>query len=97
MIAEAEGELVAIKGRQKKAEPDLQEKQSFYGMLLSYQRERGYSSGFVGHKFKERFGAWPRGLVDYAVEPDDAFRRWIKSRQIAFAKGRSNRRPRHAA
>jgi len=61
------------------------------------QRERGYNAGFVGHKFKERFGAWPRGLVEQLVEPDDAFRRWIKSRQIAFAKGRSTRRSRDAA
>jgi hypothetical protein len=90
-IRESDGELVAIKGRDKGKLPSLEDRQQFYGMLLWHQRERGYNAGFVAHKFKERFGTWPKGLIDHPVEPDDTFRRWLKSRQIAFAKGRLNR------
>jgi DNA repair protein RadD len=97
-IRESDGELVAIKGRKGKL-AGLEDRQQVYSMLLWYQRERGYHAGFVAHKFKERFGIWPRGLAELPVEPDDTFCRWLKSRQIAFAKGRLNqdRRSRDAA
>ncbi|MEP9390579.1 DEAD/DEAH box helicase [Mesorhizobium sp. KR9-304] len=86
-ILERDGQLVAISGS-RKAEPTHDQKQTFYGMLLAYQRERGYNAGYVAHKFRERFGVWPRGLADRLVPPDITFLGWIKSRQIAFAKGR---------
>lgn len=89
LIEEREGELVAIKGRQKEGtQASKEDQQRFYAMLLSYAEDRGYAAGFVGHKFKERFGTWPRGLIDEPLEPDAQFLSWLRSRQIAFAKRR---------
>jgi hypothetical protein len=52
---------------------------------------RGYKKGWAAHKFKDKFGTFPpwayNGLPPIA--PTDAVLRWIKSRNIAFAKARS--------
>jgi DNA repair protein RadD len=61
-----------------------------YAELAFIARDRGYRPGWVAHKFKERFGHWPNGLDHLApVPPSDTTWRWVKSRQIAFAKSRS--------
>jgi DNA repair protein RadD len=61
--------------------------QRFYGQLLWIARERGYKSGWASHKFKEKFGHWPRGNPLPEL-PDPAVRSWVRSRQIAYAKAR---------
>lgn len=48
-----------------------------------------YNPGWVAHKFKEKFGSWPNGIH---VEPSPAsleVQRWVRSRRIAWAKGRA--------
>jgi superfamily II DNA or RNA helicase len=64
--------------------------QRLYAELAFIARDRGYRRGWVAHKFKERFGHWPNGLDHLLpVAPSDSTWRWVKSRQIAFAKSRS--------
>jgi hypothetical protein len=41
-------------------------------------------------QFKTAFGIWPDALAKVPAEPTNDQYRWIKSRQIAFAKGRAN-------
>jgi DNA repair protein RadD len=68
------------------------EKANFYGELRSIAKERGYSSGWTAHKHKERFGNWPndwRIKTAAARPPSLATRNWVKSRAIAWAKGRA--------
>lgn len=65
------------------------DKQNFYSELLHYARQRNYNPHWAGHKYKEKFGVWPRGL-DEATRPTSlATANWIKSRNIAWAKARS--------
>lgn len=48
-----------------------------------------YNPGWVAHKFKEKFGSWPNGIH---VDPAPAsleVQRWVRSRRIAWAKGRA--------
>ena len=40
----------------------VQEKSAWYSSLLRYSRSKGYSEGFAAHKYKEKFGVWPRSL-----------------------------------
>ena len=50
---------------------------------------KAYSSGWAAHKFKEKFGSWPTNIN---VEPAPAsleVQRWLRSRQIAWAKSRA--------
>lgn len=87
-----EGDLAAVdRGRRvDRTAPSFADKASFYGELLWIARERGWARGWAGHKFRERFGAWPRGLDDVpAQEPRSETRSWVRSRMIAYAKARS--------
>ena len=64
-------------------------KQAFYSQLLTMARDRGYSDGWVSHKYRERFTVWPRGLDKSYAPVSLEVARWIKSRQIAWAKSRA--------
>jgi DNA repair protein RadD len=63
-------------------------KQLWYSMLMEIQQSRGYTSGWLAHKFKEKFGIWPRGLEGIPTAPNLEVLRWEKSRRIAWAKSR---------
>ncbi|MGA8757449.1 MAG: hypothetical protein WB611_14180, partial [Stellaceae bacterium] len=70
------------------------DQRDFYGQLLWIAGEKGYQAGWAAHKFKEKFGDWPRPAMRHvdAALPSDAVRAWVKSRQIAFAKAMSKAR-----
>lgn len=63
-------------------------KQDFYSQLFAYAQEKGYASGWVSHKYKEKFGVWPSGMVDTPKEISMSVNKWIRSRQIAFSKAK---------
>lgn len=67
---------------------DTATKQEFYGQLLTMAQERGYSDGWVAHKYREKFTVWPRGLERIQIPVSLEVARWVKSRQIAWAKSR---------
>lgn len=79
------GELVELNNT---ASATRDEKQQFWSELLWVVKDRGYKEGWAAHKYKERFGVWPRGLVDSGVEPSQKTMNWILSKQIAWAKRR---------
>lgn len=66
------------------------EKRTVYAQLLWIARDRGYSSGWAAHKFKERFGTWPNFLQPEPETPTMALQRWVRSRMIAWAKARKS-------
>jgi DNA repair protein RadD len=95
---ERDGELVEIdlkspaKPSAKAATFTMEQKLTFYRMLIGYAEERGYKSGWAANQYKQKFSVWPRGFGDPApLEPDLAMRSWIKSRMIAWAKGKARR------
>lgn len=67
---------------------DLMAKQEFFSQLLTVAQDRGYSDGWIAHKYREKFTVWPRGLKRVAKPVTPEVARWIKSRQIAWAKSR---------
>jgi DNA repair protein RadD len=87
-----DGELVLI-AKGKKA-PSMQDKQKFYSELLAIKMARGYSDGWLSHKYKTKFGVWPKGMMDYAIEPSPEVVSWVRSQNIRFAKSKELR---HAA
>lgn len=69
------------------------DKQKFYSELVGYVREmrakgKNYSDGWMGHKYKEKFGVWPQNLHKSANPVSIETRNWIKSQQIRYAKSR---------
>ena len=60
------------------------DKRIFWGMLLRWARFKEYSPGWCAHKYKEKFGVWPRGGGDTEVEPDQAFINYLKHLNIKY-------------
>lgn len=81
LVQAVPGEMEELKGAAKK-----EDKQRWYSELLDMQGTK--SSGWVAHKYKEKFGVWPRGLNDVAIPASLEVRLWVTSRQIAWAKSR---------
>lgn len=82
-----DGELVRLDRKTRKpATPDR--KQHVYSQLLHVARARGYSPGWVSHKYREMFDVWPRGMKAVEAAPTAELMGWLKSRQIAAAKAR---------
>lgn len=70
------------------------EKQAFIAGLRRYASEHGYSSGWVAHKYRTRFGVWPndaRVKNQPAMEYGEDLARWLKSQQIRWAKSKERR------
>lgn len=67
----------------------MAEKSEWYSSLLRYARVKGYSDGFAAHKYKEKFGVWPRSLN---VNPNRPMmpevEKWLLHKQIKWTKGR---------
>lgn len=82
-----DGELVEVKPARSRA--GTTEKASLYGQLKLYGRRRGYASGWASNKFRELTGVWPNHYRDAPeVEPEEFVLKWIRSRQIAWVKGK---------
>ena len=70
-----------------KAEPTMTDKQDFYSGALSIAASRGRSSGWVAHLYKEKFGVWPRGLLDMPRPPTKEVVSFELSRRIRLCQG----------
>lgn len=86
-------DLEIIKGEKKSY--SMAEKQQFYSELVAIKRELMMKGKPKGEKwqdalYKQKFGVWPKGLKYTAKTPSAETRNYVKSRMIAFAKGRSN-------
>jgi superfamily II DNA or RNA helicase len=87
----ADGELGLIIGGKAQA-PVYSEGDCslFFRELRAIQQMRGYKKGWAAHKFKDKFGRFPPWAYNDLppASPTDATLRWVKSRNIAFAKAR---------
>ena len=62
------------------------DRQHFYSELLFWATSRNYNPKWAAHKYREKFGMWPRGLVEQPIPTTTKTASWIKSRNIAWAK-----------
>ena len=62
------------------------ERLRFCAELVWIAEEHGYRPGWIGHKFKEKFGDWPPRELPEPEAPSAATRAWVRSRNIAWAK-----------
>jgi DNA repair protein RadD len=85
-----DGELVEIRHSERVGKKDIGPPQSVYSGLLWYGQTRNYKPGWAAMQYRNAFGSWPDALARVPSEPTNEQYRWIKSRLIAFAKGRAN-------
>lgn len=63
------------------------EKQAFWSMCQYKVRNAGWSSGRAAHTYKDKFGVWPKGLIDVPMMPDLKFEKFVRAKLIRFIKG----------
>jgi DNA repair protein RadD len=83
LVSEVPGELQEL-GQTVRRD----DRQSFYSQLIYIANDRNYAKGWAAHKYKEKFGVWPRGLQEVTKVPEFTTMNWIRSRQIAWAKSK---------
>lgn len=83
-IDTADGELFQVAGGKLAA--DRETKQRFWSGLLWYVDNRGKSEGWASHRYKDRFGVWPRGLRATPRPPDVECHNWVRAGNIQYAK-----------
>jgi superfamily II DNA or RNA helicase len=64
------------------------EKQDWWSMCQYKVKYSGWSAGRAAHTYKDKYGVWPRGLVDVPKAPDIVFDRTVKAALIKFIKGK---------
>lgn len=79
-----DGDLEQIKGGKKQF--DKNTKQAWWSGLLWYVDAYGKKQGWAAHKYREKFGVWPRGLMDIASTPLPEVRNYVRAGQIRYAK-----------
>lgn len=86
----AAGELSALSRDGSRGSSNIDQR-GFYQQLRWIGRERGWSPKAPAAQFRERFGNWPPFAWNDLpmLVPDPATRSWVRSRMIAYAKGRA--------
>jgi DNA repair protein RadD len=86
-----DGKLEELRRKPKNAAAKrFPDRVSTYGQLRMYAGLHNYKDGWASNKYREIYGVWPRdvGGPPLPVSPDLTM--WIRSRQIAWAKGRQS-------
>lgn len=84
-----DGELVLLDRKKRKA--TTAEKQRWYSQLLTFYRDKDYDPGWTAHKYRERFGCWPKGLNNVPAPVGKEVAGWLKHVQIRAAKAKEAR------
>jgi len=80
---------IGMGGKKPKDKPATHdEKQSFYSQLLGHCSNKGFSQGWAAHKYKEKFGVFPRSMEHEPAKITESVSSWIKSQNIRNAKSR---------
>lgn len=85
-IEHRQGSLHEVTGTKKG--PTADEKRLFLAQLRHIAQDRSYKPGWATAKYREKFGDWPDNSDTPPVEPTPAVLSWVRSRAIAFAKGK---------
>ena len=84
-IQVVDGELQELAVANSKLKIDNRQ---FYQELMHYAVSRGYKEGWAAHKYKEKFGVFPKNIPKDMKPPSPQTLSWIKSRMIAYSKSK---------
>ena len=85
MVESVPGEMQELSTEGKHSKED---KQAWYSMCHYMVKNHGWSPGRAAHTYKEKFGVWPKGLVDVAAPPSVVFNKAVKAALIRYLKGK---------
>jgi DNA repair protein RadD len=87
-VVNVPGEMTEMAVVPKKEKYSAEYKASFYAQLLGYAQMKGHAPGSAYYRYIEKFGVGPSMAKPAPAQPGMEVLGWIKSRQIARAKGR---------
>ena len=83
-----EAELVGLRTKGKKSYT-MAEKRKWYGMLEYERVMKKYAPGWTAHKYREKFGCWPRGMNNVGpCQQNREFNNWLTYQRIKYAKSK---------
>lgn len=86
-IEHVEGELVQISGARREAKRAVREEQQrWWSQLLTLAEQRGKRRGWAAHTYRDRWGAWPNGLMDTGATPEVEVLSFVRAKAVAYAK-----------
>lgn len=83
------GEMLELVAGHKSKKED---KQQFYSQLLWIANDRNYNQHWASHKYREKFGVWPKGLDQTTAPPTLTVQNWIRHKNIAWSKRTKEKR-----
>ena len=84
LVEQVDGEMVEL----GKSAVTKQMKQEWWSQILKWGEAKNWSRGACSHRYKEKFGVWPRGMNDVPAPITAEVGGWLLSRQIAWSKSR---------
>jgi hypothetical protein len=91
MVEQLPGEMVELTGKPANRKTTWEDKQALMAGLKTYASQHGYQSGWVAHKYQEKFGVWPNDPRVKSVSPGPVTAEldsWVRSQAIRWAKRR---------
>jgi superfamily II DNA or RNA helicase len=90
-VIHEDGELVEMSARLRVVEVPESDRRIFYAELRHIAADRGLKPGWAAHSYRAKFNAFPPWAWndDRTATPTVTTLRWVKSRQIAYAKSRA--------
>jgi superfamily II DNA or RNA helicase len=88
-VSAVAGEMMELVAGQKSKKED---KQQFYSQLLWIAQDRNYNQHWASHKYREKFGVWPKGLDQTTAPPTLTTQSWIRHKNIAWSKRNKEKR-----
>ncbi|OWJ71394.1 hypothetical protein CDV50_10335 [Haematobacter massiliensis] len=88
-VETVDGELVQISGKVRTY--TKAEKQEWWSGIQTIRLSRQRSTGWASHTYRDKFGCWPRGLDDLPGPASDEMWRFVKAKDIRFAKSKDRR------
>lgn len=85
VVEHVQGSLQEVNGKKKKAEVTIDQKRGFHAELRQYSLDNGKTDKWVLAKFREKFNEWPPHGEFPPTDPTPETRRWIQSRNMAWA------------
>jgi DNA repair protein RadD len=91
-ISFRDGELAQVNAGGRNASSYSREERDRWMRELTFIcQKRGYKPGWAAHKYKTKFGVWPRyGVLVEPIPASVEVLAWVRSRDIAFAKARGS-------
>lgn len=91
-VRQRQNEVYVLPGRLEEllqtGKSHADDKQRFYSELLYIAMQKNYAPGWIKHKYREKFGAWPKNMREEPVIPTYQTMNWVKHRNMAYAIGK---------